>query len=778
MTSERRIQRRLSAPDALARVSDLLQAEPSWHRTALADRLCVEYEFIDPAGRPQRSSCLKALRTLAGRGHFVLPPPRTSTAHPEPRRLGEPVPPPEDVPQTAGAVRDLTLVRVETEEQRRIWNELFLSEHSRGAGPLVGRQLHYLVHSAHGWLGGIAFAAAALQLHARDSWIGWEVEERRANLDRVVGLSRFLIRPVVHCRNLASHVLGQVLARLSADFEACYGYVPWLVETFVDTTQVEGTCFRASNWTLVGTTQGRGRQDRDREHAESVKDIYVYPLVADFRERMGIPPRRGRGPLPLDVGLEGDAWAEQEFGGAPLGDARWSQRLVECARVQAQNPFSPFTGAALGDRALVKGYYRFIDQPEESALTVENILSPHRGQTLRRMQAETTVLCIQDGSDLNFDGLAECDGLGIIGTNQTNAPTRGLHLHSTLAVNEQGVPLGVLRLQFDAPAPRPPEDARRSYEVPIEEKASYAWFLGLRDLRSAAIALPGTRLVSVMDRNADVFELFDEWRQDPSVDLLVRAQHNRGTTGEKSLFDSVCASEPRLQLELLIGRKSARPKRSKQKAQPGRKARTAAVTLRYEKIELTPPSYHRDKAAVSLSIIHVSEDDPPAGVTPLQWFLLTTVELSSPEQALRCVEWYCLRWRTEDWYRVLKSGCQIEELGHESADRLGRAVAIHAVIAWRIMLMTLLGREAPDLPPEVLFCDLELQVLHAYAERRRDLPKPSSLRNAVLIVASMGGYLRRKNDPPPGHELMWRGYTQLRAMSIGYSLRHPGPDPP
>ena len=777
MVSQRRIQRRLAEPDALARVCSLLEAEPDWHRTALADRLCVEYEFFDPAGRPQRSSCLKALRTLAGRGHYVLPPPRTSTGRPQPRRLGQPAPLPEGVPQTAGAVRELTLVRVQSEQQRRIWNELMLTEHPRGAGPLVGRQLHYLVHSAHGWLGGLAFAAAALQLQARDRWIGWEVQERRTYLDRVVGLSRFLIRPGVRCQNLASHVLAQAMARLPVDFEARYGYAPWLVETFVDTVQVAGTCFRAANWTRVGTTQGRGRQDRDREQTESVKDIYVYPLVADFRERMGIPVRRGKGPLPLDAGLESEAWAEQEFGGAPLGDARWSRRLVESARVQAQNPQEFFTDAAQGDRALVKGYYRFIDQPDDSALTVENILAPHRGQTLRRMQAEATVLCIQDGTDVNFDGLAECEGLGVIGTNQTEATTRGLHLHSTLAVNEQGVPLGVLRMQFDAPTPRPPEDTRPAYEIPIEQKETYAWLLGLRDLRSAAATMPDTRVVSVMDRNADIFELFDEWRQDQAVDMLVRAQHNRGTTGDKKLFDAVRASEPRLKLELLIGRKSARPKRSKQKAQPARKARTATVTLRYQKIELAPPFYHRDKAPVPLWIIHVAEEDPPAGVTPVQWFLLTTLELRSPEQALRCVEWYCLRWRTEDWYRVLKSGCAIEKLGHTSAERLGRAVAMHGVIAWRIMLMALLGRTNPGLPPDVLFSDLELQLLDAYVQQRRDLPTPTSLKNAVWIVASMGGYLRRKSDPPPGHQVLWQGYTKLQTMCIGFSLHHAGPDP-
>lgn len=777
MASQRRIQRRLAEPDALAQVRDLLEAEPSWHRTALADRLCVDYEFLDPAGRPQRSSCLKALRTLAGRGHFMLPPPRTSTARPHPRRLAEAVPPPQGVPQHAGEVQGLALVRVETEEARRIWNELFLAEHPRGAGPLVGHQLHYLISSNHGWLGGLAFAAAALQLQARDRWIGWEVEERRASLDRVVGLGRFLIRPMVRCQNLASHVLGLALARLPVDFEARYGYAPWLVETFVDTTQVAGTCFQAANWTRVGTTQGRGRQDRDREHAESVKDIYVYPLAPDFRQRMGIPLWRGQGPLPMDAGLDGETWVEQEFGGAPLGDARWSRRLVENARIQAQNPLSSFTSAAQGDRALVKGYYRFIDKPDDSALTVENILAPHREQSLRRMQAESTVLCIQDGTDVNYEGLAESEGLGVIGKNQTTATTRGLHMHSTFAVSETGLPLGVLRLQFDAPVPRPKKDDRQIYDIPIEEKETYAWLRSFRDLRRAAATLPHTRVVSVMDRDADLFELFDEWRQDPALELLVRAQHNRTTTGEEKLFDTVRASEPRRTLQIPIDRRSARPKRSKQKARPARKARIATVTLRYQKIELAPPFYHRDKAPIPLWVIHVWEEDPPAGVEPVEWFLLTTIELSSPDEALRCVEWYCRRWRIEDWHRVLKSGCEIEELGFKTAGRLERGVAIHAVIAWRIMLMTLLGREAPDLPPDVLFSDLELQVLDAYADRRRDLTAPTTVKNAVWIVAAMGGYLRRKSDPPPGHQVLWQGYIQLHFMCIGFSLRHAGPDP-
>lgn len=126
---------------------------------------------------------------------------------------------------------------------------------------------------------------------------------------------------------------------------------------------------------------------------------------------------------------------------------------------------------------------------------------------------------------------------------------------------------------------------------------------------------------------------------------------------------------------------------------------------------------------------------------------------------------------------MLKSGCQIEALGYETAERLQRGIAINAVIAWRLMLMTLLGRETPELPADVLFSDLELTVLEAFATARKDLPAPTTLANAILVVAKLGGYLGRKNDPPPGYQLMWQGYIQLRAMCIGLSLRHAGPDP-
>ena len=423
---------------------------------------------------------------------------------------------------------------------------------------------------------------------------------------------------------------------------------------------------------------------------------------------------------------------------------------------------------------MIKGHYRFIEQPEtgDSAVTAENILLPHREQTLRRMQAHKTVLCIQDGTDLNYNNLAQCEGLGLIGKNQTAATTRGLHLHSTLAVSDDGLPLGVLRAACTAPVPKDAEDARTPAEIPLQEKKTYRWVEGLRDCAAVAAKMPQTKIVCVMDREGDFFELFDAWREEPRTSLLIRADHDRCTMEDQKLFAAVRATEPKMRFSLHVKRQSARPKRSKQQARPPRPERIAEMTLRYRRIELKPPANYREKAPLALCLIHALEETPPSGENPIEWFLLTTMDVDSPDQAKTYLEWYCLRWRIEDWHRVLKSGCKVEKLQHDTAERLRRALAIHVVIAWRILLLTLLGRETPELPPEVFFDDFEVEVLSAYAKYTRQ-PPPTTLGAAAFLVAKIGGYMARKSDPHPGHEIMWQGYTGLRTMCVGYAIRAP-----
>lgn len=768
--AQHQIKRILNADGALERVETLIRADAELHRTGLARRVCEEFGFFDARGRAQIGGCLAALRALEHAGRVRLPRARTGGGSCARRGPAPAVAPPSGVPDSAGRVRELSVVVVEDAAQRELWHALMAAEHPRGAGPLVGCQVRYLVGSAHGWLGAAGVAASALQLAARDRWIGWSAAQRRAHLHRVVGLSRFLIRPGFECRNLASHVLGRLLRRLPADFERRYGYAPYLVETFVDAAH-SGASLRAANWRLLGNTAGRGRQDRANAAALGCKRVYVYELAPEWRRRLGVGAGAALAsdPLAPGEGLETGAWAHNEFAGAPLGDARLSARLVETAALMGENPMASLPAAAKGDRAKIKGYYRFVDQPDEAAATPANILRPHRERTLRRMRAEPTVLCIQDGTDLNFATRPGCEGLGVIGTNQTGAQTLGLHLHSTLAVTPGGLPLGVLNAQFVAPQPKAAERGEGHNKTPQERKSA-RWIEGFRDCAELARELGPGRVVCVMDREADDFRLFEEQRARPQADLLVRVKGRRRVAGGHSLFDALRAAPVRARAVVAIDRLTTRPKSSKRPARPGRARRCATLALHADTVELAPTSReHRAKEPMRLHGVLVEEERTPAGAAPIRWLLLTTLAVDTPDECRRIVEYYARRWRIEDWHRILKSGCKVEELANRTATRLARAAAVNVVVAWRLFLLTLLGRDQPELAPEVVFSELEIQVLRAFAAEHR-IGSPDTLAAAVLVLARIGGHIHRPRGPPPGTKVMWRATATLAGMCIGYRL--------
>ncbi len=534
----------------------------------------------------------------------------------------------------------------------------------------------------------------ALRLASRDRWIGWDETLRSQHLNHaVLGRSRFLIRPSVRCRNLGSRVLGMVLARLPDEIEARYGYRPLRVETFVDPETHAGTVFAAAGWERVGETTGRGRFARPGQARRLVKAVWMRPLRSDGRRILGVASTAVEALGPAD-GRERGSWTANEFGGAPLGDRRLSRRLVTSASLMADQPGASFPAAAQGRRAPVTGYYRMIDPPAASAVPPEALLAPHRERTRRRMASCTTVLMIQDGSDLNFATHPKCGELGLIGRNRNASGTRGLHLHSTLAVDaDTGIPLGVPRIESDAP------DGRAEKGKPLEERKSARWMRGLRD--TSERVPDGVRVVSVLDREADFFARFAERQQLGNVDLLVRARHNRSLgKDEEKLFEQLAAEASAGSLEIEIARPSARTSTRTQKAKALREARVAKVSLQFRRFDLPPPGNGTGAHdPVPMTAARMTEEDPPDGVEPLNWILLTSLPVSTRKEARRVLELYRLRGRIEDGHRVLKSGCKAEFLNHREGHRIERAVTIKAVIAWRLFAMVMLGRETPNCLP-------------------------------------------------------------------------------
>jgi hypothetical protein len=721
MNSPLPIKQRLAQSDSVALVHRLLGAQPAPSRTGLAQELCRRLELRDPKGDWQIGTTAKALRELEAEGHWTLPPPRVPRPRAwsnAPTRLHQRVAPARGVPRELGQLETLELIEVVTPEQLLVWNELMIREHPLHDARLVGRQFRYLIHSEHGWLGGIGFGSAALYLEGRDTHLGWSEAQRTTHLPRVINMTRFLIRPGLRCPNLASHVLGLCARRIAADFERRYGLRPWLMESFVDPSAYEGTCYKAANWLKVGQTKGRGRNGA-HDAGKTRKDIYLYALVADIHAQLGVE----RFPWPAlatHQGLEGDGWAEQEFGACALGDQRLTRRLVKIAAAEAAQPGASHTEAAGGDAHQAKACYRFL-RNQAPEMNVANLLATHRTQTLRRCKAHPTVLVVQDTCELNFTSRPQCEGLGQTKANQTTATTRSLNLHSSLALEaEGGLPLGVVRLHGYAPEPAQGKDPHR----PIEQKESFRWIESYQDANDIAALLPGTRVINVADREGDFFELFDWRRRQPGrarAHLLVRAHHDRKLEGtDAKLFAELAGAPLAATVKIAVPRQREHLGKPSAPGRPGLPARDAEVELRYKEVALAAPETPtlRGRPPLPIWAIHLQEKNPPPGATAVHWILLTTLPVASRKQALKCLRWYCRRWRIEEWHRVLKSGCKILEHQHHDAATLLRAIALDAVIAWRIMLLGLLGRAVPGLPAALVFDACECEVLALLAGKK------------------------------------------------------------
>jgi hypothetical protein len=764
---------------------------PEHSRNQLATELCEHFNFFDAGGNVQKATCLKALRDLATEGVFTLPPPRIERKGAvTPRRLSEPVPAPQDVPHRVDLIKNLELRLVRREADSRRWNEVIIREHPFGNRRLVGRQLRYLIESEHGCLGAIGFSSAALQLKDRDEWIGWSPEQREQHLDQIICLSRLLIRPGVECANLVSKVLGLLNTRFVEDFQQRYTYRPWLLETFVESDHHDGASLRAANWMKVGRSQGRGRQDRDNLHKESIKDIYMYELDEGFRDSLGVSRFQRHPPCGVEEGLGDGQWAKSEFGEAELGDKRLSKRLVSIVHAKGAAPGVPFSQAVNGRAADLAGYYRFFDQPDNTKTRMTDILAPHRQRTLCRMQDQEELLCVHDTTDLNYSTLLACEGLGVIGKNQTGTKSGGLRLHSSYVLTaEEGLPLGLLDWQCYAPEIKGAEDARKdSRRIAKEEKESYRWIKNLHGCMAHTDELAEKHITHIMDREGDFFDLFDQWRERGKDDLLIRARYNRPlptviSTEKNSpleekereastLFEAVSGLKEMGRVEVTVPRKSARGKKGKKSAHGSQPKRTAQMVLRWMETEIHPPRYglNSKKEPVTLWIIHAREEGPtPPGVKPIEWFLLSSAAVETQEVAIKCLGYYAKRWRIEDWHRILKTCCRVEEPAHDDAECLKQLIAINMVIAWRIHLMTLLGREMPELSMELMFDDMEIRVLNIMS-KQMGWPVPENLGEAVIATARMGGYMNRKHDPPPGAELLWRGHQKLTLLSQGLSM--------
>ena len=451
-------------------------------------------------------------------------------------------------------------------------------------------------------------------------------------------------------------------------------------------------------------------------------------------------------------------WAVHEFADAELGDVRRTKRLVALAHVLAQHPTAALPEAC-GDGAMLKAAYRFFSNDD---IAPQDVLSSHIESTYSRLDKVPLVLAVQDTTEVDWTGHPATTGLGPLG----HTACQGLHVHSTLAFTPERVPLGLLAQHVWARDPDDVGKRKRRKQLPMSQKESQQWLTSLEAVFNARDWCAPTRCVSVGDREADVFDLLAAERPE-GVELLVRAAWDRCVeVPERSVWATVAAQPVVEHLTLQVPRRGT---------QPGREA---TLALRFCPLTLCPPRHRKAEGlpSVALWAVQVREIDPPMDVKPIEWLLLTTVEVRTAADAIERVTWYVCRWGIEVWHRILQSGWRIEARQLATGERLQRCLTLYSVIAWRVFYAIMLARAVPEMPCNVLLDIEEWQALYCAIHHCPTPPEePPSLDQAVRWIAQLGGFVGRRRRDQPGAETLWRGFQHLTDLTRMYRIMRSAP---
>lgn len=270
----------------LEKVKRIIKENPTTNRYKLSLMLCKEFNWISANGHLKGMGCRASLIKLHRKGMIELPAPQKRNWNNTKTKITNISDPQFPIERSITELKDIQLNKVSTRQGKQLWNELIERYHYLGNTLLAGAKIKYLIYCNEGLLGAISISASAWKVAPRDKWIGWDHNKREKNLNLIVNNSRFLILPWVRVKHLASKILSICAKQIRSDWKQRYNYEPVLLETFVEKDRFKGTCYKAANWIYVGQTQGRGKKDIHNECALPIKDIWLYPLVKDFRKRL------------------------------------------------------------------------------------------------------------------------------------------------------------------------------------------------------------------------------------------------------------------------------------------------------------------------------------------------------------------------------------------------------------------------------------------------------------------------------------------------------------
>lgn len=453
-------------------------------------------------------------------------------------------------------------------------------------------------------------------------------------------------------------------------------------------------------------------------------------------------------------------WVAKEMRSLVLGDARREERARKVLSALSLAPGASIP-VACGDAHQAKAAYRFLSSEIDPA----QLLAPHVEQTLRRAAGQARVLVALDKTELDFTSLRSTEGLGLL----DGQHGRGLKVMSGLMLSEQGLPLGVVHQQVWArdEAQKGKRQTRRQ-RVP-QEKESWRWRVAAEAVQ--ALVPQRQQMLLMADRESDIYFLLAMPRGG-GAEYLVRSAHDRGVEDPEHRRLREAAREAPL-----LGRYTLAVERSRK-----RRARQAELEVRARRVVVRPPrggSNGKGLGPVEVSLVWAREVSPvPAKEEAIDWLLLSSGAVEGFEAAREAIQTYALRWRIERFHYVLKSGCGMEKLQLESADRLERALALYSILAWRLLALTYRARSDPHASASEVLEEAEWKTLVLMRRRGKAKPaelKPPSLREAIREIASFGGFLGRKGDGEPGAKSLWIGLRRLADFTLAFqTLRDVG----
>ena len=472
-------------------------------------------------------------------------------------------------------------------------------------------------------------------------------------------------------------------------------------------------------------------------------------------------------------------WVMDELSTADLKDKRLTNRLREVLSQLGGQPAASIP-AACGGHAEMTAAYRLFDN-EKATFAV--ILQPHMNATRQRVAQQALVVLVQDTTEVDVTrpeqqvaGAGRLDG----------GARRGALLHPLHAFTPDGTPLGTLHartwVREEGVTSSSLSSAQR-IATPIEEKESHRWVEALRQAAEEARHCPSTQLVCVADSEADIYELLAEGTAPPRrVDWIVRACQDRALQGEKGratagkhVREQVLEQPALFRHTIQVrGRRAKVQCETRGRRQP-RQSREAEVEVRAARVTLRPPwRADRKLPEVTVNVVLVREVDPPKDDEPVEWLLLTSLSVDDVEQVRQVIQYYCVRWMIELFFRVLKSGCRVEERRFEHIDRLLACMAVYLIVAWRTLYVCRLGRGCPEISCEVVFEPAEWKSVWTIIHRTAPPSAPPPLGEMVRWVAQLGGYVNRKRGDPPGPQTVWIGLQRMNDCALCWQLF--GPD--